>query len=133
VRGLPKYDGRAAFSTWSYRVATNACLDELRRRARRPDPGLPDLEVAPAGGPPELDEQVSDRLDIDDALLQLPEEFRAPLVLRDLGGLDYAAIAEVLDVPLGTVRSRLARGRSQLARLLEGNQDAAAQRTSDGS
>ena len=46
VKGLPRFDGRAKFSTWAYRVATNACLDELRRRGRRPDPGLPEIEAA---------------------------------------------------------------------------------------
>jgi RNA polymerase sigma-70 factor (ECF subfamily) len=132
VRGLPGYDGRAAFSTWSYRVATNACLDELRRRSRRPDPGLPEVEAPPDGGEPGLDEQVSDRLDIDEALQQIPEEFRAPVVLRDLAGLDYAEIAAVLDLRPGTVRSRIARGRAHLARLLGGNQDPTMQRTTDG-
>jgi RNA polymerase sigma-70 factor (ECF subfamily) len=131
VRGLPSYDGRAAFGTWAYRVATNACLDELRRRGRRPDPGLPDHEVAPPGGAPELGDQVSDRLDLDEALRRLPPEFRAPIVLRDVAGLDYAAIAEALDLRPGTVRSRIARGRAALARSLEGNPDAPAERTSE--
>jgi RNA polymerase sigma-70 factor (ECF subfamily) len=56
---------------------------------------------------------------IDAALAQLPEDFRAPVVLRDLCDLDYAEIAVALDIPPGTVRSRIARGRAQLARLLE--------------
>ena len=60
---------------------------------------------------------------VDAALSQLPEEFRAPVVLRDLCDLDYAEIAEALAIPPGTVRSRIARGRAQLGRLLEaGNQ-----------
>jgi RNA polymerase sigma-70 factor (ECF subfamily) len=121
VRGLPRFDGRAQFGTWAYRVATNACLDELRRRKRRPDPGLPEHEQAPRGGDPELSDQVADHLDIDAALQTLPEEFRAPVVLRDLAGLDYAEIASVLDIPPGTVRSRIARGRAALARELGGN------------
>ena len=118
VRGLHRFDGRASFSTWSYRVATNACLDELRRRRRRPDPGLPELERADDAGDagrPAFDEALSDRLDVDAALTRLPMEFRAAVVLRDVCGLDYAEIAEVLDVPAGTVRSRIARGRAQLA------------------
>jgi RNA polymerase sigma-70 factor, ECF subfamily len=123
VRGLPRFDGRSAFSTWAYRVATNACLDELRRRKRRPDPGLPEVEHAPAGGVPALSDTVADRLDIDGALATLPPEFRAPVVLRDQLGLDYAEIAEVLGIPPGTVRSRIARGRAALARQLRGNQD----------
>lgn len=130
VRGLPRFDGRARFSTWVHRVATNACLDELRRRGRRPVPGLPEERDPEAGGAvPDpraglATEAVADRLEIDAALAELTPEFRAAVVLRDLCELDYAEIAEVLDVPPGTVRSRIARGRAQLARLLDpGNHD----------
>jgi RNA polymerase sigma-70 factor, ECF subfamily len=122
VRRLDRYDGRAAFTTWLYRVATNACLDELRRRARRPRP-VADEELAghrPAAGP-SVDGAVAARLDVDEALGHLAMEFRAPVVLRDLCGLDYAEIAEVLDLPPGTVRSRISRGRGALAHLLAGN------------
>ena len=122
VRGLPRFDGRAAFTTWLYRVAVNACLDELRRRARRPDPGLPEGERAPRDAPGSVDQAVSDRLAIDEALTSLPGEFRVAVVLRDQLGLDYAEIASVLEVPVGTVKSRIARGRRDLAALL-GNPD----------
>src|SRR4051794_3799632 len=118
VRGLPRFDGRAAFSTWSYRVATNTCLDELRRRRRRPEPGLSDDDRSTLDGDPSapaLDEAVSARVTIDDAIQQLPLEFRAAVVLRDVCSLDYAEIASVLDIPPGTVRSRIARGRALLA------------------
>lgn len=115
VRGLSRYDGRAAFSTWAYRVVTNACLDEMRRRKRRPDPGLPEQEIEQRGAAPSLDEATADRLTIDDALQRIPEEFRSAVVLRDITGMDYAEIAEVLGIPPGTVRSRIARGRAQLA------------------
>ena len=118
VRGLPRFDGRASFGTWAYRIATNACLDELRRRRRRPDPGLPDLERVPGDAGPALDESVADHLAVDAALATLPAEFRAAVVLRDLCRLDYAEIAEVLQIPPGTVRSRIARGRAVLARTL---------------
>ena len=118
MRGLPRFDGRSAFGTWAYRIATNACLDELRRRRRRPEPWLPDLERAPAGGAPGVEATVVDALAIDDALSALPPEFRAAVVLRDLCRLDYAEIAEVLQIPPGTVRSRIARGRAVLARSL---------------
>lgn len=124
VRGLDRFDGRAAFTTWSYRVTTNACLDELRRRNRRPDPGLPEREDPGDAGPPPLDEAVSDRLVIDAALSALAPEYRAAVVLRDLLGLDYAEIGEVLGIPPGTVRSRIARGRAALADRL-GNLDLA--------
>lgn len=62
---------------------------------------------------------IPERLAVDAALAELPEEFRVPVVLRDLCDLDYAEIASVLDIPPGTVRSRIARGRAQLARLLD--------------
>jgi RNA polymerase sigma-70 factor, ECF subfamily len=118
VRGLGRFDGRSSFTTWSYRVATNACLDELRRRRRRPEPRS-DHVAEPVTAA--ADGQTDDRLLLDAALLQLDEEFRVAVVLRDVGGLDYAQIAEVLQIPPGTVRSRIARGRRHLARLL-GNQ-----------
>jgi DNA-directed RNA polymerase specialized sigma24 family protein len=70
---------------------------------------------ATSGGPVEA---VADRLDIDAAVARLPPDFRAAVVLRDLCDLDYAEIAQVLDIPAGTVRSRIARGRTQLADLL---------------
>ena len=120
VRGLPKFDGRSAFSTWIYRIATNAALDELRRRKRRPQlhavddrPG--DVIDQRAEG---VLEAVSDRMAIDEAVEQLADDFRAAVVLRDVADLDYAEIAEVLGVPIGTVKSRIARGRGQLADLL---------------
>ena len=131
VRGLPRFDGRAAFGTWAYRIASNACIDELRRRGRRPDPGLPELEHERRDPGPSLSDGVSDRLELDAALAALPEDFRAVIVLRDQLGLDYAEIADVLHIPPGTVRSRIARGRRALAAALtddsvdgrQGNQD----------
>ena len=124
VRGLPRFDGRSRLSTWVYRIATNACLDELRRRNRRPLVGLPDHEggAAPIGAAHDrpVADQVSDRLLLDDALAELAPEFRAAVVLRDLCQLDYAEIAAVLDIPAGTVRSRIARGRGHLADHLAG-------------
>jgi RNA polymerase sigma-70 factor, ECF subfamily len=130
VRGLPRFDGRSRFSTWVYRVAVNASLDELRRRRRRPEPTLDDdgrsggvsAIVEPAGAGTFDPETVADRLDVDSALRRLSPEFRAAVVLRDLCGLDYAEIADVLGVPPGTVRSRIARGRAALVPMLTGNQ-----------
>jgi len=124
VRGLPRFDGRSAFSTWIYRVATNACLDELRRRQRRAVEPLPAYEQAgdrPAMAPSSsaVDDTVAARVDIDRALGLLPEDFRVAVILRDLCRLDYAEIAEVLAVPPGTVRSRISRGRSALAAILD--------------
>lgn len=133
ARGIGRFDGRSAFGTWAYRVTTNACLDELRRRGRRPQPAEIDDERSEASGRA-LDQSVAGRLDIDAALAQLPTEFRIAVVLRDLCQLDYREIADTLGVPAGTVRSRIARGRAHLARLLEpdhGNQAPAPQRQNE--
>jgi RNA polymerase sigma-70 factor (ECF subfamily) len=118
VRGVERFDGRSRFATWAYRVAANACIDELRRRRRRPEPGLPEDAHVPLLAAVAPDGAVAERLDVDAALRRLPLDFRAPVVLRDLCGLDYAEIAEVLDIPPGTVRSRIARGRAALVPLL---------------
>lgn len=145
ARGIRRFDGRSTFSTWSYRVATNACLDELRRRTRRPVPGsvgggglgdddgsyggLDPLDGAATGGPGTVlaggssptdggISAVADRIDVDAAVSRLRADFRAAVVLRDLCDLDYGEIAQVLDIPAGTVRSRIARGRAQLADML---------------
>ncbi|MGI8756821.1 MAG: RNA polymerase sigma factor [Acidimicrobiales bacterium] len=126
VRGLPRFDGKSRLSTWTYRIATNACLDELRRRRRRPVVGLgehDDAAVDPADDRgPSIDDEVAERFRVDAALAELGPDFRAAVVLRDLCQLEYAEIAEVLEIPPGTVRSRIARARGQLADLL-GNQD----------
>lgn len=131
VRGLGRFDGRSAFGTWVYRIATNASLDELRRRRRRPllavmhgdahhrdahdrGPAEP-ADVVPAHSGDGAAERLADRLLLETALLALPDEFRVAVVLRDVADLDYAAIAEVLELPVGTVKSRIARGRGQLA------------------
>jgi RNA polymerase sigma-70 factor (ECF subfamily) len=120
VRALPGFDGRAKFSTWVYRIATNAALDEVRRIRRRPTPTDIDatfvLPVADGTG------AVEAQMDVAQALALLPEEYRTTLVLRHVADLDYEEIAEIQGVPVGTVRSRLARGRTQLANIL-GNQD----------
>jgi RNA polymerase sigma-70 factor, ECF subfamily len=131
ARGIDRFDGRSAFTTWTYRVVTNAALDELRRKQRRPEPVDTTLYDRPAPGPT-LDHGVTERVDIDAALATVPTDFRVAVVLRDLLDLDYAQIAEVLEVPPGTVRSRIARGRALLAAAL-GNPDAPSERlNSDG-
>jgi RNA polymerase sigma-70 factor (ECF subfamily) len=113
ARRVGTFDGRSQFTTWMYRVASNAAIDEARRRSRRPtlvehdlDRAAPDAAVA---------DRVAERVDIDAALGSIPPEFRAAVALRDLAGLDYAEIASILDIPPGTVRSRIARGRAALA------------------
>jgi RNA polymerase sigma-70 factor, ECF subfamily len=136
VRGLPRFDGRSSFGTWAYRIAVNASLDELRRRRRRPSESLDAMrdgdqprELPSTNAPP--DRGVLDRMQLTAALVELPEEFRVAVVLRDIADLDYAEIAEVLGVAIGTVKSRIARGRAHLARGL-GNQATDPVRPSSG-
>ena len=118
VRGLGSFDGRSAFGTWAYRVTANACLDELRRRRRRPEPGLPE-GAGEVASPVDAVEGMTVRLDLDEALQRLPSDYRAAVVLRDVCGLSYDEIGETLGIPPGTVRSRIARGRNALMPLLD--------------
>jgi len=126
VRGYESFDERSAFSTWVYRIATNAALDELRRRRRRPlslfsNDGQ-QVDIADTHSDDrQLAFEASDYLA--QGLAQIPEEFRVALVLRDVADLDYEEISHVLNIPIGTVRSRIARGRGRLADIL-GNSDA---------
>ena len=117
VRRLDRFDGRSTFSTWSYRVATNACLDELRRRKRRPEPSDPaDLSLDSPG--PDIAEQLGIQMEVQAALDLVPERFRTPVVMRDLADMEYAEISTALGIPAGTVRSRISRGRQALAEIL---------------
>ena len=127
VRNLGSFDGRSAFSTWAYRIATNAALDELRRRQRRPalrlagddEPGGNDRQdqLVDDRAAARID-AISERLAIDAALDELDPDFRAAVTLRDVLDLDYGEIARILDIPLGTAKSRIARGRAALAESL---------------
>jgi RNA polymerase sigma-70 factor (ECF subfamily) len=126
VRNLPRFDGRSSFGTWAYRIATNASLDELRKRQRRPGLHAVDEDHRPETMDPTANahtERFPDRLVLDDALDQLSDDLRIAVVLRDVADLDYAEIAEVLDVPVGTVKSRIARGRAALATQLRLDDD----------
>jgi RNA polymerase sigma-70 factor (ECF subfamily) len=112
TRGIARFDGRSRFTTWMYRVATNAALAEARRRRRRP---IASEHIPEMASTADETSAVDTRLDVDEALAALPADYRAAVALRDLAGLDYAEIASVLGIPIGTVRSRIARGRAALA------------------
>jgi RNA polymerase sigma-70 factor (ECF subfamily) len=138
ARNIGSFDQRSSFSTWVWRIATNAALDEIRRRGRRdvPSSDRHDFDRPDRSGVSAID----DRQIVEAALLRLPLEFRTAVVLRDLADLDYDEIADVLDIPIGTVRSRISRGRSQLADLIRessslspGNQGTGTERQTPGS
>lgn len=130
-RNLDSFQGNAAFSTWLYRLASNTCLDHLRSRKRRPQLSLmmededgetQELDVADPTPDPEaqviaLDEQSR----LNEALQSLEPEQRQILILRAVNGLSYTEIAQAMELKEGTVKSRLARARDQLRKILEKN------------
>lgn len=119
LRRAQTYRGTAAFSTWLHRVATNACHDLSRRRARRPRSTGDDVErLAELAAP---DDPLAARelgLELERALAVLDATTRAAVVLHDVQGLPYADIATRLDLPVGTVKSRIHRGHGRLADVL---------------
>jgi RNA polymerase sigma-70 factor, ECF subfamily len=131
-RSIRKYRG-GSFRAWLLRIVTNACYDELRRRKRRPTTPLEPLDDAgdeiesPAwiADTEETPEEVFERTELGNALQncieKLPTDFRTVLYLIDVQGLDYKEVSVVIEKPLGTVKSRLARARSRLRDCLQGH------------
>ena len=114
-RKADRFAGRSAFSTWLYRVAVNTCYDQLRRTKRhRADP-LPETHDPPDPAVTDDFSSVEVRPVIEEALEELQPEFRAAVVLSDLEGLSLESVSEILGVPIGTVKSRIFRGRRILA------------------
>jgi RNA polymerase sigma-70 factor (ECF subfamily) len=117
-RKADSYRAQAAFSTWLYRVTMNTCYDHLRREKRKQADQLPD-RYDPAD-PQSTDpfESAEVRPDIENALRRLSPEFRAAVVLVDLQGMSLDQASDTLEVPTGTIKSRLFRARKQLAQSL---------------
>ena len=120
-KSLGRFQERARFGTWLYRITVNRCRDELRRRGSvkhtRPaslDAGDGTLPAGPAAGPVEQAEAGELEALIELAIAELPDDVREVLVLRDTQDLNYEQIAAIVDVPVGTVRSRLNRARTLL-------------------
>jgi RNA polymerase sigma-70 factor (ECF subfamily) len=115
-RGLATYQP-GSMEGWLSRIATNAFLDDVRRQKRRPVEALPDDPERVLEGAPSADEALDNASlpdHVQQALRELPDDYRAAVVLCDVVGFSYQEIAESLDVPVGTVRSRIHRGRSLL-------------------
>ena len=116
------------FRSWLLRIVANAARDELRRRKRRPQRSLDETwddsdmasidPVEPGLGPQERAEQTELRGVLERALAELPEEWRMVVLLSDVHGMSYEEIADAVDAPLGTVKSRLSRARARLRQLL---------------
>ena len=118
LRKLRGFRGTSAFTTWLHRVTVNTCYDALRKRGRE-DP-VEEVPARVAGA--DVAERAVAAADGHRGLARVPAEFRVVLVLHDIQGLPYEEIAEALGAPLGTVKSRLHRGRVALARALHGEQ-----------
>ncbi len=117
-RKAGQFSGRSAFTTWLYRVAVNTCYDQARKAKRAA--AVPLADTRDPVDPRSQDEisAVELRPDLEAALAQLPTEFRTAVVLSDLEDLSLQEVAEALDVPVGTVKSRVFRGRRLLAEAL---------------
>lgn len=120
-RKAGQFQGRSAVGTWIYRIAVNTCYDQLRRAQRRPSEGLPEHVDPSDPSAEEAIESAAVRPEIEAALARLPADFRNAVILSDLEGLPLPEVAEILGAPIGTIKSRLFRGRRLLAQHL-GNQ-----------
>ena len=124
VRGLRRLDDPARFRSWAYRIVRNKCADWIRRRVVRRD-AVSELQdvAAHAGDDPSTEaDSASDAARLRSALAELPREQRAILSLHYLDGMPVAEIAAALDVPKGTVKSRLYHARNRLKQTLERNE-----------
>ena len=119
ARSIKDFNEQSKVSTWVYRIAANAALDEIRRTHRRPTP-VGDEHFANISSTVDDTNAVDARIDIQHALEKVAEEFRVALVLRHVADMEYEDIAIVLDIPVGTVRSRLSRGKEQLLQAMGG-------------
>jgi RNA polymerase sigma-70 factor (ECF subfamily) len=119
-RGLSSYRP-GSMEAWLGRITTNAFLDDVRRRRRRPAVAVPDLPESIQAGAPGADDALDHEVlpaHVSAALRHLPDDYRAAVVLCDVVGLSYEEISHELGVPVGTVRSRIHRGRERLRRTL---------------
>ena len=125
-QALPAFRGDASFATWLYRLVSNACVDILRREGRHQvmaGPSLDDEESSPeppdkSPSPHALAERAELRRQIEAGLAALPPEYRQVLILREIHQCTYGEIAQICSIDLGTVKSRINRGRKRLRKIL---------------
>ena len=128
-RSISGFKGQSAFSTWLYRVTMNTCLDELRRRKGKATTSLDGL--LDSGWSPSDEEDTPEkhaigaeqRRAVQTMIAELPEDMRAAIVLRDIHGLAYEEIADALNINVGTIKSRISRGREKLREKLKKNRE----------
>lgn len=121
-RGLGSFQGNSSLYTWLYRIAVNVALSSRRRQsASRQHADISDLDLPDPDSESMPESSLirqEQRQIVEQALSRLPDHHRTVLVMKDIDGLSYEEIAEVLDIPIGTVRSRLHRGRADLRQQL---------------
>lgn len=119
-RAISGFKGQSTFSTWLYRVTMNTCLDELRRKKNKQSTSLDGL--LDAGWSPSDERDTPERhavrsemhAEVQRVISELPEDMRAAIVLRDIQGFSYEEISQMLNINVGTIKSRISRGREKL-------------------
>ena len=124
-RAIGSFKGQSTFSTWIYRITMNTCLDELRRKKNRQNTSLDNLvdmgwSPTDGGAGPEKQALMREmREKMHGAIRELPDDMRAAVVLRDIQGFSYDEIAQMLEINVGTIKSRISRGREKLREKLK--------------
>lgn len=109
ARGIHTFEGRSRFTSWLHRIAVNAALEVLRRKTRAGEPT--DDPPEPGGALRRMSSVAATRMDVENAMRRLPDEYREALRLREFEQRSYEEIADLLHLPIGTVRSRISRAR----------------------
>lgn len=132
-RALPRFRGDSAFYTWLYRIAINTAKNHLVSRGRRPpgsDVDVGDAEYYDSGGALRVQENPENQLFsaelaavVNGAIKELPDDLRTAVTLREFDGLSYEDIAEIMDCPVGTVRSRIFRARESIDKRVQAQLD----------
>ena len=123
-RAMGSFKGQSALATWIYRITMNSCLDELRRRKARKVTSLDSLvdngwsPTDTGDTPEEHGLRVEKQNALNQAIQSLPDDMRAAIILRDVKGYSYDEIASILDANVGTIKSRISRGREKLREIL---------------
>ena len=130
-RNLDKFDGKSLFSTWIYKITMNTCIDEIRKRRGKQTYSIDNemdkeenkKQFANIKTPEDFYISKENREEIIDAINMLKDEYKKIIILRDINGFEYSKIAEILEISLGTVKSRIARARLKLRNLILANRE----------
>ena len=119
-RAIGSFKGQSSFGTWVYRITMNTCLDELRRKKNKQSTSLDNMldqgwsPTDDSASPEKKVMQIEMRKSISKSIQELPEDMRSAVIMRDIHGYSYDEIADMLNVNVGTIKSRISRGREKL-------------------